>query len=168
MLHRAASRTHARGEDERDSFDRVGAHQNHARAAVRQCTRSDLRSSDVPCGIPNATSSREANEGQPEPPPEFLDAVFDVGPAGVAAPDLQRRHRGGQVGAKRLELVAGHFEEGLPPARGRSARRCRTTIRRPPRRSATSCTATPGTSVAVRRLRRGGTTSAPASAGPRS
>jgi hypothetical protein len=37
----------------------------------------------------------------PELRPEFLDAVFNVGPAVVAASDLQRWHRGGQVVGKR-------------------------------------------------------------------
>lgn len=45
---------------------------------------------------------------------EFLDPVFDVGPAVVTTPHFEGTDAGRQVGPQRLELVAGHLEQLLP------------------------------------------------------
>ncbi len=54
---------------------------------------------------------------------EFLDSVFDIGAAVVAAPHVEGTDAGRQIGPQRLELVAGHLEQLLPPACGRSTTR---------------------------------------------
>src|ERR1039458_6452020 len=51
---------------------------------------------------------------QAELGPEFLDPIFDVGAAVVAAPDFEGTDAGWQIGAQRLELVAGHVEQLFP------------------------------------------------------
>lgn len=49
---------------------------------------------------------------------KFLDAVFDVGAAVVAAPHLEGTDTRRQIGPQRLELVAGHLKELLPAGVG--------------------------------------------------